>query len=573
MRKVKFALVALFALASLSEVFGQEKTEEGMTIFTQGNREVEKASRITSLPTIVDTLIPAPSVEYPKLSLNFESDIQVDSIQSAEVKITDKLPQLYHSYAKIGISTEFMPIAEYYYNNTRSRKYHYGAHLKHISSFGNLRDYAPSTFDRNNANLYGTIIKKKYDLGAKLNLQNDGFSYYGFKNDSIEKDSIAHRYSNVGLSVDYNMHQKDSGEVYYRFGGDYNYFAGQKPAEDSLKDWRTQEHWVNVRGGAKYLLGIHHLDLNLSVQHLENSFGIQDSLLGVDLGTKYRNTLINLKPSFTTQMKDDRLKLMGALNITVNVAEKTKPHLYFLGEAKYSLFNNIFIPYVGLTGGMTQMSTRQLVAQNQFILQNNELRNENKQIEFYGGIKGTISKEVGFNISARFARIRDMALFVTDTLHPRLNQFKTIYDTVNMSVLEGSVYVLAGEKLKIDLIGKYYSYMLFNNSYAWHKPLMDLTLRGRYNLFNKLIMQADARIQAGRKALVYGVGEDVTFQNGQYLQSLGNVVDLNLSVEYLYNKRISGFLQFNNVIAQNYMRWYNYPVQGFQAMGGLSFKF
>ena len=35
----------------------------------------------------------------------------------------------------------------------------------------------------------------------------------------------------------------------------------------------------------------------------------------------------------------------------------------------------------------------------------------------------------------------------------------------------------------------------------------------------------------------------------------------------------SAFLNFNNIAAQRYKRWYNYPTQGLQAMAGVTFRF
>jgi hypothetical protein len=54
---------------------------------------------------------------------------------------------------------------------------------------------------------------------------------------------------------------------------------------------------------------------------------------------------------------------------------------------------------------------------------------------------------------------------------------------------------------------------------------------------------------------------------------LGTIIDLNLGLEYRYNKRISAFVQLNNLASQRYMRWYNYPVQIFQVMGGVTARF
>ena len=67
--------------------------------------------------------------------------------------------------------------------------------------------------------------------------------------------------------------------------------------------------------------------------------------------------------------------------------------------------------------------------------------------------------------------------------------------------------------------------------------------------------------------------ENVTIENDQYIKTLNFIVDANLGVEYRYNKRISAFVQMNNFAAQSYQRWYNAPVQQFQFLGGVTFRF
>ena len=129
------------------------------------------------------------------------------------------------------------------------------------------------------------------------------------------------------------------------------------------------------------------------------------------------------------------------------------------------------------------------------------------------------------------------------------------------------------EKLKIDALGKFYSYNLLNSSYAWNLPRLQFILRGSYNLFDKFIFRADLNIEEGRKALVYSAGEDVKLENGQFVKTLGFLADANIGVEYRYNNLISAFVEFNNVASQRYMRWYNAPVHAFQVMGGITYRF
>jgi outer membrane receptor protein involved in Fe transport len=77
----------------------------------------------------------------------------------------------------------------------------------------------------------------------------------------------------------------------------------------------------------------------------------------------------------------------------------------------------------------------------------------------------------------------------------------------------------------------------------------------------------------GRYAKVYALGENVTELNNQFVYNLGSVIDGNLTLEYRYNKRLSAFIQLNNIASQRYLRFYNYPVMPISVFGGLTIKF
>ena len=258
----------------------------------------------------------------------------------------------------------------------------------------------------------------------------------------------------------------------------------------------------------------------------------------------------------------------------IDAHNKTRAHIYPVAELKYSLFNDIFIPYLGLRGGLKQMTYKSLVADNEFVLTNVKMQNENTAIDLYGGFKGTLSRRMSFNLSGSFARIQNKALFVTDTTFSVGNKFNLIYDTLSLTMIEGSLSYQLMEKLKVDGIGRFYSYSLLNNSYAWNLPQWQVILRGNYNLYDKFLVNLDVNFEGGRRALVYDPNEeDVTEENNQLAKQLGLIADINLGLEYRYNKRISAFVQLNNVASQRYNRWYNHPVQIFQFMGGLTARF
>ncbi|MDX2359491.1 MAG: hypothetical protein QNK23_01705 [Crocinitomicaceae bacterium] len=564
----KLLIIAFIIVPILS--FGQD---DNILVIVDVTRKVEVAYRIDMSPKIIDTTIPTILVDYPLLVLKHETESEVEEINPAFIKTIEKLPKLYNAYIKLGIGSELMPLGEIYVNGLRSRKYIYGAHIKHLSSFGNLTGYAPAQFDRTGGNFFGGINERKYSIRGDIHYNNQGFHYYGISDTlALGEDSIKQRYSDFGISGSYSSHIKDIAKVNYKIGLSYNNYQSRKPSEQN-RDWRARENYFDITSHTWYKHKKETFAADLNVRYNGYRYGVEDtSLTGLDTGIVLNNTVINLKPYITTFLQDNRFKAKIGLDLVFDIHNQTKVYVYPIAEVKYSMFNDIFIPYVGVRGGLDMNSFRGITQQNEFVLPNLQLRNQQTPIAFYGGIKGTLSRRISFKASIDFAHVRDKALFVTDTLHTMGNAFDVIYDTMNVTTIEASISYQLREKIKVDAIGRYFSYSAYHNSYAWNLPRFQVILRGSYNMFNKLMINLDFNMEEGRKALVYADGEGVKEENGQFYKSLGFVADLNLGLEYRYNKRLSVFLQANNLAAQGYQRWYNAPVQRFQILGGVTFR-
>jgi len=46
-----------------------------------------------------------------------------------------------------------------------------------------------------------------------------------------------------------------------------------------------------------------------------------------------------------------------------------------------------------------------------------------------------------------------------------------------------------------------------------------------------------------------------------------------LGAEYRYTKKLSAFIQFNNIASSPYNKWEDYPTQRFGILGGLTYSF
>jgi hypothetical protein len=569
----------LFVFGFILQAMCVVAQNDGIVVIGKGSREVEPVIRILEAPKIIDTIKPTKVASYPMLVYRQPTKITLDTIEAATVETTEKLKPLYPFYAKFGIGSTVMPLGEFYFNSTRSRSCVYGMNVKHLSSFGDVKNrdkvvYAPAQFDRTNMNVFGKITESNYDLSGNIHYKNNGFHYYGIPSDTIVADSIAQRIQQVGGDFEYIANRGDSSALNFSIGTGYNYLTTKKPIIDSLADWKTSEHQFNFKTKGWYTYGTETFYANLGVRFNGYKYGIADSsITPIDSGIVSNNTIIDFSPGVLTQKLNDQLKVEVGVGLAIDINQKTKAYVYPRAELKYSLFNDIFIPFVGIRGGLKQNSFKALSEENQFILTNVKLKNEHNPYDIYAGFKGTISKSISFNLNASFARVFNKALYVTDTLFSQGNKFNVIYDTMNVTRLEASMSYQMNEKLKIDGIGRFNSYETKNQAYAWNLPQLQFIVRGSYNLYDKFLVNLDANLESGRKALVYSSGKGIQKENGQYFQSLGFIADINLGFEYRYNKRVSAFLQLNNLASQRYYRWYNYPVQPIQIMGGITARF
>ena len=575
----KLLIIALFVGVSLTH-FGQTEDKDSTIIKLTviATRQVEPATRITSNPKLIDTIITHKAIEYPLLTMKHETNIKLEPIVPANVKVSgdNKLPKLYNGYVKVGLSSPLMPLAELYYNNTRSRKYVYGLNIKHLSSFGEIKKYAPAHFDKTSYNAFGGIKELTYSIMGDIHFDNYGVNRYGTLNPNANRDSTNQRFKEFGGSVIFMSNRMDSLRLNYSMqvkgyhlsdaqpkDGNFNSFYGNESNFASINNF-----WYRKNNN------LFAADVNIIANHF--SYGKNGQQMNaIDTALDVSNTIISLKPSITTYAKANRLKVQVGMDVSASLSSTNKVYIFPNVDVKYSLFENVLIPYIGIKGAVKQNNFKSLTAQNAFMQSNPTLKNESNYTAFLG-IKGILTKRMEFNVSASFAQVANKALFVSDSaaIHRHRNQFNVIYDTMSIFTAEASLSYQLNEKLKLDGIGRFFNYQANNNPYAWNLPTYQFIVRGNYVLNNKFIFHLDINGEGGRKAQVFdSTLAKVTKEDGKFVKDLGLIIDGNIGAEYRYTDRISAFLQVNNVAAQQYFRWYNYPVQAIQIMGGVTVRF
>jgi hypothetical protein len=103
---------------------------------------------------------------------------------------------------------------------------------------------------------------------------------------------------------------------------------------------------------------------------------------------------------------------------------------------------------------------------------------------------------------------------------------------------------------------------MVREDHPWNKPEFDISFQARYNMRDKIILTAGVYTIGSRYYQNYDPASEDT---------LPLVIDANLGLEYRYSKLLSFWTRFNNLAAQPYFIYNQYPSYGFRAMVGFSY--
>ncbi len=538
-------VVCLLPLAMM----GQQKEVRVVKPYSPTLSGAEKIELLPSMDEQIDFTIPEISYQlYPK---RYESQFRVEPIKAARM-VKMPLQRLYKSQLTLGFGNYLTPLAELNINQLRSRNGTFGIHLKHHSMNGKVKldnDLkAPAGFNENELDIYGSRFLKNsafdYGAGASYN----SYVHYGVdpELDTVlnREDAVEPYFTAEGKLGLHSMHA-DSFHVNYKASLEYHYFTHK---------FEQSEH------GARLELD---LDKKLRVLDLAGEFG------GVWLGhypdwdTLVGNqTIFWFNPSVskgTTQWR-----FTAGVNIYGRVNNEIfKPHLYPRAMFQFHMVKEVIVPYFGVDGYLEANSYRQLVEENPYIVPSLAVRPTSHKMIGYLGLKGHVSDAVSYNLKASYSIIDDAYFYVNDNSNPLMNQFRVVYDDVTLGTLHGELTVEPNDSWKVFLQGNYYSYItMVNEEHPWNKPEFDITLQARYSMGDKIILNAGIFTIGSRYYENYNLSLDVT---------LPLTFDLNLGMEYRYSKLLSFWVRFNNMAAQSYYLYNQYPSYKFRAMLGFSY--
>lgn len=367
---------------------------------------------------------------------------------------------------------------------------------------------------------------------------------YGFMPNTLvyPKDQLQLVYNGLSLEVGVKNKQTTSSGIDFHPIIQFNRFTNTNNAGENniiikapIKKSFGKMVGINITANAD--IAKYSSPSTVSIPINNNLFSIEPSIL-----IKTPNVKLNLgvKPSWNN----------GSFNLLPNLTVNSR------------LPNSNFSVEAGFKGSFIKNSFRSLAAFNPWIGLPNQLRNT-RLIEQYIGFNGSTNSHFSFNAQLALMQMKDQPLFLNQLGDGKA--FDILYTNMNALKLSGEINYTFQEKLSLLASA---SYSNFSKLDAATDAFGLIPLETTAGLIWKPI--GDLQIKAD---LFYRSGSLYRDNFSFASRRLSPAMDMNLGVEFGLMPKLNLWLQMNNLFNNTYQRWNQYPVFGFNVMGGVVYSF
>lgn len=568
-----YRFLFLFLFVPLATIAQDEKDDLGtevVNIVKPYTPTISDAFKVKETPVLNDSIdTEKQEVGYSIFSVPVASTFTPAKGNAAKVEKAKKIV-LYDNYATLGFGNYTSILGELYSNFQLSRTDNAGVFFKHNSSLGNINDVRTSSnYLDTQLDVNYTSRQRDASYGLNFGVQHQKFNWYGI-NDSFSflSDSF---FDNLDVSQNYF-----SAILGGNIAIDDSYFEKAEVRLRYLGDsYSSSEFNISAMPEFSFPISDYNFRIGVDLNYLSGSFFEDIFIPGQK---KYSQLNAGLKPSLSIVTNDLSLKLGVATYLGIDGQEDGVDFFIYPNiAASYRVVDDLFIAYGGVEGSLTQNSFYDSKAINPFVSPTLDLNPTNKNYEAYAGVKGKVTNAIAYNIKAGYSDERDKALFRSNSYSNVLdtegytfgNSFGLVYDDIKTLRIFGELKSELSANLSIGVNATFNSYNTDNQREAWNLPALEASVFSTFSI---------TEAWYGGVSLFY-VGErkdendNVLVDVADTIVTLDGYLDANVHLGYRLNERLSIFVKGSNLLGDNYQKWYNFPVQGIQVLGGATYKF
>lgn len=544
-----FFLLAL-VVALQQQVFAQDDWDQTGDL-EDVEIEIVKERQITLPPASRNfEKIPPRPAEPDRPS--FMYDFQPFSFQAAQINPAIrplKLKQepasnVFGGYLSAGYGNYASPYLEGFINSKRDRNKLIGAHAFLRNSGEGPVDGKNSASGSSGASVYGKAFNDFISLSAEAAYDHRFTHFYGYPSGTaVEAEDIRQAFNLFDLKGE--LSNTKSAAFAWQLGAGFSYLADRYEARESEADFDfSSSYELNEQS-------------MIAVAADYSIINRKDSLVEAQ-----PRSLFSVNPRYEFYPIEDLKLSAGIVAAFENDSVDNKDvHAYPDLRASYPLSPSVDIT-ASLSGGMEKVSLQSLVDENLWLAANIPIFHTNKLLDLQVALHTRIGNKIAVNGGFSLATLKNLYFFRNNQADP--SRFTVEYDdNTDRTNFFASLGFAQTETFKFMIRGDVYSYST-DIEEAWHRPTFKVTGETSVNISDKFLLDINLISQGGMKA--FDPLADATVE-------LDPAFDLNVRTEYLISETFSIFGQFNNITSNQYPLFFNYPVRGFQALGGLTWSF
>lgn len=510
--------------------------------------------------------------EYmPKLNYGNVPDKKLDiNTGLSELKIMEtpfsRIVDHSSNYVKLGVGNLGTILGEAYFAVEDYEDIRFGGFVKHLNQKGNLED---QKFSRQEVGVFGRRIFPMFTVNGLIGYNGFGTRFYGIPMDVDNKElnptREAQRFNDIYFSGELTSNFDPANE-------DALSYSVKADAYTYKDKFDGKENSIALSGYLNKRLRTFNIGANVALDF--NSIGGVNTPDG-----NMNNSLVNANPYI--KFKGDNYNITLGANIVSEFGDSSRFNIFPVAEIDFSLVPGYFYIFGGVKGGVEKGSFRSFTKTNPYLGLTPNIMNTVERMNIYGGIKGNAGATFGYKVKAFYRQIEGLPMFVNNVDRPF--QFDLVYDGDGDKALkhvgiEGEINVRLSELVNLGGRLNIDNYTTVSQEEAWHLPKMRLAANARFNISEKLYIDAEALFHGNATGREYTYTTDettnVTSPSDTYSKtSIPSFFDLSAGAEYKATKQLGIFVKANNMFNTEYSRYLYYPKLGFNILGGINFSF
>jgi hypothetical protein len=587
MKKGFIILLILFSIVSLKaqkkpveKVKDTVKTEI-VEVVTKYNPKIADAKKIQQNPTI--QLLEKSNKKLVKYTIFSAPVVSTFIPKTGVVKGVDVgvKERIYKNYLAVGYGNYETPFLETFLHHQTRFDNEFGLYAKYLASEENVENTVlNSNFSNFNAAVFYKQEERYFDWKVSLNSERNHYNWYGlpeimFTENTINAINEKQIYNFFEAIGEFNF--KDSYLDYGKFSA--SYFT------DTFKSAE-----IFIKLDAKLALPLTFIKSNLNDVSIKTSF----EYLNGEFKNSYKDQNEINYSIFTAQINPTYKLVYKGVSIKAGL----KTYLSLDTEnaaANFLLYPDLLLQsaiikeylnvYGGFSGDLHTNTYRSFTEENPYVSPTLFITQTSEKANLFIGFNGKLNNDISFNVKVSSKNEEDKPLFLrnnskttgtTANFNGTLlngyefgNSFGVYYDDVKTTSLFVELAYSFTKRITFSTQTEYNNYSITNALTNLNLPTLQASFSSEYKN-DKWFATANIFYLSERKDALYN---SVFTSNFSGIETISSFVDVNLNGGYHFNDKFSAFLKLNNVLNTKYQRFANFDTQGFQALGGVTYKF